>query len=126
MAIEELGQSVIQNSFRETKIAFRLSRSDYFHKWVFRIKQFLVRMSMWLREMDEPKEGSLCFSVTIQNIHEDHLDLIIDLTSAQEAWAKLKKKFSSPPSHNQIFPTRGTPIQHIETQTPFPRHAKGV
>jgi hypothetical protein len=51
-------------------------------------------MSQWNLETDKPKESSIAFSIIIENIHEDHLDLIMDLTSSGAAWDKLKKKFA--------------------------------
>lgn len=86
--------TVIAHSYKDLKIAIKLSRHDHYHKWVFLMKQLLIRTSNWNEAAHCPLDTTASFSILSENIHEDHLDLIMDETLASHAWITLKKKFA--------------------------------
>jgi hypothetical protein len=94
--------TVISHSYKDIKIAIKLSRHDHYHKWVFLMKQLLIRTSNWNEEESQPLDSSASFSIISENIHEDHLDLIMDETLASAAWIILKKKFAGKSVSHQL------------------------
>lgn len=94
--------TVVSHSYKDLKIAIKLSRHDHYHKWVFLMKQLLIRTSNWNEATNSPSDTSASFSIISENIHEDHLDLIMDETLASAAWNILQKKFAGKSVSHQL------------------------
>ena len=91
-----LSATISTISIKDTKIPIKLQKAEHFQKWAFLLRNQLKKCELWDDSAHSPIESPMAFSIIVENLHEDSLDLIMDIeeNQASVAWNKLKSKFA--------------------------------